>query len=410
MRKYKLVDKTNEEITFKTLLSSVRKNISLNNINNFHINDVNEILNTSSSLSDNADNGVYTIRSENEQKYTDGSRYNRGDMVRYHGQLFMANPNNPEDLTTDTIPSMYSQNWIALSDNQCEKLVWWDKSPEELDNHNLINFGNILNNLPTILRKGQFYDYFNDGDYYILNTSNGHTYTMRLNYNEWIDNQGITYASVDAISDEVIPNIQFNVPKIFEGENTKYLSSLYGVGLTTVFNTVFEELKKYRDINLQNRISWGIESPYIKWRNYYGYYRQLPIEKGGTYNSSLSNQYYLHSLDDITKKRINEVPNIWLPIEQEVFGLTYNSCAPSVEASFKQYTTLNTAFKRCKTLNGLPVPWMTMSVYKNDVRPIIVDVFGNEVNYALYDQNGGFNESIYVPLCVTLLTVEKSYT
>ena len=70
MHKYKLVDKTNEEITFKTLLSGVRKNTSLNNINSFHINDINDILNTSSSLADNADNGVYTIRSENEQKHT----------------------------------------------------------------------------------------------------------------------------------------------------------------------------------------------------------------------------------------------------------------------------------------------------------------------------------------------------
>lgn len=409
MRKYKLVDKRNEEITFKTLLSSVRKNTSLDNINSFHINDISDILNTTSSIVDNAYNGLYTIRNENEKKYSNGDSYNRGVIVRYKGQLFMANPHNQEDLSTDTIPSMYSQNWIALSDNQCEKLVGWDKSQDEMGNHNLINFGNILEKLPTILRNGQFYDYFNDGDYYILNTSNGHTYTMRLNYNEWIDNQGVTYMSVDAISDEVIPNIQFNLSKIFEGENTKSLSSLYGVGITTVFDTVFDELKKYRDSNLQNRISYGIQSPYIKWRNYYGYYRQLPVEKGGKYNSSLSNQYYLNTLDDITKQRINEIPNIWLPIEQEVFGITYNSCAPTVEASFKQYTTLDTAFKRCKTLNGLPVPWMTVSMYKNDVRPIIVDVFGNEVNYAVYDQSGGFNESVYVPLCVTLLTVQKTY-
>ena len=92
MRKYKLVDKTNEEITFKTLLSGVRKNTSLDNINSFHINDINDILNTSSSLADNADNGVYTIRSENEQKHTDGNRYSRGDIVRFKGQIFMANP------------------------------------------------------------------------------------------------------------------------------------------------------------------------------------------------------------------------------------------------------------------------------------------------------------------------------
>lgn len=409
MRKYKLVDKRNEEITFKTLLSSVRKNTSLDNINSFHINDISDILNTTSSIVDNAYNGLYTIRNENEKKYSNGDSYNRGVIVRYKGQLFVANPHNQEDLSTDTIPSMYSQNWIALSDNQCEKLVGWDKSQDEMGNHNLINFGNILEKLPTILRNGQFYDYFNDGDYYILNTSNDHMYTMRLNYNEWTDNQDVTYISVDAISDEVIPGIRYNLSESFEGENTIHLSSLYGVGLRTVFNKVFNSLKEYRDNNLQNRISWGIQAPYTKWRNYYGYYRSLPIEKGGIYNSSLSNQYYLNTLDDITKERINEVPNIWLPIEKEVFGVTYNSCCPTVEASFKQYKTLDTAFKRVKTLNGQPVPWMTMSIYNNNIRPIIVDVFGNEVNYAVYDQSGGFNESVYVPLCVTLLTVQKTY-
>lgn len=408
MRKYKLVDKRNEEITFKTLLSSVRKNTSLDNINSFHINDISNILNTTSSIVDNAYNGLYTVHNENEKKYSDGDSYNRGDIVRYKGQLFMANPHNQEDLSTDTIPSMYSQNWIALSDNQCEKLVGWDKSQDELGNHNLINFGNILDNLPTILRNGQFYDYFNDGDYYILTTSNGHVYTMRLNYAEWTDDQGTTYISVDAISDEVIPNIRYNLSESFEGENTIHLSSLYGVGLRTIFNKVFNSLKEYRDNNLQNRMSWGIQAPYTKWRNYYGYYRALPIEKGGIYNTSLSNQYYLNSLDDISKERINEIPNIWLPIEKEVFGVTYNSCCPPVEASFKQYTTLNTAFKRCKTLNGVPVPWMTMSIYNNNIRPIIVDVFGNELNYAVYDQNGGFNDYVYLPLCVTLLTIQKN--
>lgn len=408
MRKYKLVGKTNEEITFKTLLSSVRKNTSLDNINSFHINDIGDILNTTSSLVDNAYNGIYTIRNETEQKYSDGERYNRGDIVRYKGQLFMANPHNPEDLSTDTIPSMYSQNWIAISDNQCEKLVGWDKSQDELGNQNLINFGNILNELPNILRNGRFYDYFNDGDFYILTTKTGHVYTMRLNYNEWIDDQGVTYVSVDAISDEVIPDIRFNLSESFEGENTIHLNSLYGVGSRTIFNKLFNSLIEYRNNNLQDRISWGIQAPYIKWRNYYGYYRKLPIEKGGVYNSSYSNQYYLNTLDDITKERINEVPNIWLPIENEVFGVTYNSCCPSVEASFRQYTTLNTAFKRCKTLNGVPVPWMTMSIYKDTIRPILVDVFGNEINYAVYDQSGGFTDYVYLPLCVTLLTIPKN--
>ena len=133
MRKYKLVDKRNEEITFKTLLSSVRKNTSVDNINSFHINDINDILNTTSSIVDNAYNGLYTIRNENEKKYSNGDSYNRGVIVRYKGQLFVANPYNQEDLSTDTIPSMYSQNWIALSDNQCEKLVGWDKSQDEID-------------------------------------------------------------------------------------------------------------------------------------------------------------------------------------------------------------------------------------------------------------------------------------
>lgn len=100
-----------------------------------------------------------------------------------------------------------------------------------------------------------------------------------------------------------------------------------------------------------------------------------------------------------------EVPNIWLPNEKEVFGVTYNCVCPEVEATFKQYKTLDTAFKRVKTLNGKPVPWMTLSMHKSTPHPIIVDANGNELSYEYWAQHGGFDEYIYLPLCVTLVTI-----
>lgn len=407
MRKYKLINKSNEEISLKTLLSNVENDTSLNTINRFHIHDISSIYDKASSFADNADNGAYTINNEYSQEYADSARYKRGSIVRYKGQLFMARPYNPEDITTDTIPSMYSQNWVALSDNQNGKLVGWDKSKHELGDYNIINFGNILNKLPLILSRNQFYDFFNDGDYYILTDASGNQYTMRISYNEWFDNIGNVWMSVDAISDEVIPTISYNTNQIFESSISADREYLYGVGLTTIFARVFDDLSNYRNKNLTDRLSFG-QSPYTKSRNYNGFYRRFPLKKGGSYGTSEERGYYLNQNDDVTKKRINEVPNIWLPLEKEVFGVTYNTVSPASEASFKQYKTLNTAFKRVKTLNKKPVCWMTMSIYNNTLKPIIVDVFGNEVNYDSYNIYGGFNEPIYLPLCVTLLTLQKN--
>lgn len=406
MRKYKLTNKSNEEISFNTLLSNVKSNTSLNNVNKFHIHAISDIYDRAASFSDNADNGMYTIDTETPQEYVDGSRYKRGSIVRYKGQVFMARPLNSGDLTVETIPSMYSENWIAISDNQCEKLLGWDKAKEELGDYNITNFGNILNNLPLILARGQFYTFFNDGDYYILTDSSGNQYTMRISYNEWMDDSGNTWMSVDAISDEVIPYISYNINEIFESSLTSDSEFLYGVGLTTIFARVFNDLAAYRKKTLTDRISFG-QPPYTKTRNYNGFYRQFPLKKGANYGTSREHSYYMNRLDDITKKRINEVPNIWLPLEKEVFGLTYNTVSPATEASFKQYKVLNTAFKRVKTLNKKPVCWMTMSIYNNTQKPIIVDMYGNEVNYESYNNYGGFNEPIYLPLCVTLLTLKK---
>ena len=304
---------------------------------------------------------------------------------------------------------MYSMDWVAVSDVQHGKFIGRDAA--DLGDYNRINNSNAIDNLVGALTSYNFYDYFNDGDWYALTTLNDHIYTMRINYNEWTDSQGRTYMSVDAISDEVIPTIRYKVNEVIEKESTQGLESFTRASNLSVFGRVFDSLLTYKDQNLTGLKfkSSGLIQPYVKWRNYHGYDRIYSIKKGGYYTVNNTDTYYLDELDSQYKKSMYEVPNIWLPNEKEVFGVSYNCICPPVEASFRQYKTLDTAFKRVKTLNGTPVPWMTMSMYKNRLRPVVVDTNGNEVSYEYWDSHGGFNEFVYLPLCVTLITIQKDY-
>ena len=407
MRKYKLVNNENEEISFNIPLSNVIENRSGDRQGMMHISEVNTIFQLASQVEDDYENHKYTINCTQDFKYSDGETNEINRLVKHKGQTFLCSPQFGREDTTDTMPNMYSENWVAISDIQYGKFIGRDMHPTELGDYNRINNGNAIDNLLGALSSYNFYDYFNDGDWYALTTTNDHVYTMRINYNEWTDGQGRTFMSVDAISDEVIPVARYKVSEFLEKNNTSTKESFSRVSTESVFGRVFDTLKTYRSNNLTGLKSFGLTSPYVKRRNYHGYDRSLFLEKGGTYSVPESSNYYLDDLDSQYKKPMYEIPNIWLPNEKEVFGVSYNCVCPPVEASFKQYKTLDTAFKRVKTLNGEPVPWMTLSMHKSTPHPLIVDTNGNELSYEYWMNHGGFDEYVYLPLCVTLLTVEK---
>lgn len=409
MRKYKLVNNENEEISFNIPLSNVIENRSGDKEGAIHISDANRIFQLGNQCEDDFDNNKYTINSSQDFKYSDGETTQLNTLVKHKGQTFLCAPQFGRADTTETMPNMYSMDWVAVSDVQHGKFIGRDA--EDLGDYNRINNSNAIDNLVGALTSYNFYDYFNDGDWYALTTLNDHIYTMRINYNEWTDSQGRTYMSVDAISDEVIPTIRYKVNGVIEKESTQELESFTRASNLSVFGRVFDSLLTYKDRNLTGLKfkSSGLIQPYVKWRNYHGYDRDSHIKKGGCYTVNNTDTYYLDELDSQYKKNMYEVPNIWLPNEKEVFGVSYNCICPPVEASFRQYKTLDTAFKRVKTLNGKPVPWMTMSMYKNRLRPVVVDTNGNEVSYEYWDSHGGFNEFVYLPLCVTLITIQKDY-
>lgn len=405
MKKYKLVNNENEEISFNIPLSNVIEDRRGDKPGALHISDTNTIFQFASQAEDDFDNHKYTVNASQDFKYSNGDTTHINTLLKHKGQTFLCSPQFGREETTETMPNMYSEDWIAISDIQHGKFIGRDTNPTELGDYNRINNGNAIEKLFDTLISYNFYDYFNDGDWYALTTLNGHVYTMRLNYNEWVNKNGKKCMSVDAISDEVIPIIRYKVSEILEKTDTKSLTSLERASNLSVFGRIFDSLQEYRTTNLTGLHSFGLAGPYIKWRYYHGYDRTLPLEKGGVYTTDSKQGYYLDQVDSVYKKNMYEVPNIWLPNEKEVFGVTYNCVCPEVEAAFKQYKTLDTAFKRVKTLNGKPVPWMTLSMHKSTPHPIIVDSNGNELSYEYWAQHGGFDEYIYLPLCVTLLTI-----
>lgn len=405
MKKYKLVNNENEEISFNIPLSNVIEDRRGDKPGALHMSDTNRIFQFASQAEDDFDNHKYTVNASQDFKYSDGDTTHINTLLKHKGQTFLCSPQLGRGETTETMPNMYSEDWVAISDTQHGKFIGRDADPAELGDYNRINNGDAIEKLFDTLVSHNFYDYFNDGDWYTLTTLNGHVYTMRLNYNEWVNKNGKKCMSVDAISDEVIPIIRYRVSEILEKADTESLTSLERASNLSIFGRIFDSLQTYRTTNLTGLHSFGLAGPYIKWRYYHGYDRALPLEKGGVYTTNSEQGYYLDMVDSVYKKNMYEVPNIWLPNEKEVFGVTYNCVCPEVEATFKQYKTLDTAFKRVKTLNGKPVPWMTLSMHKSTPHPIIVDDNGNELSYEYWAQHDGFDKYIYLPLCVTLLTI-----
>ena len=211
---------------------------------------------------------------------------------------------------------------------------------------------------------------------------------------------GNTYGFIDAISDEVIPNFSIDSPYITEGDLTEKNKSSYQMHLNTLYRRIVQETNTYlNNLNIPQFFKTGVP----KKRNYWGVDRNFPILKDN-YFSIDKMDYYMNAFDTVNNMPINTLNPIWLPTEKEVFGKTYNCLVPSLEASFQQYKTLDSAYKRVKTLGDIAVPWLTYSTYNETSLPIIVDRDGTEVCYEAYNTMGGYRDPVYVPFCITLAT------
>lgn len=399
MKRYVLKDKNNNDVTFHI----DKDNILKTEFFDLDFSSVDFYLDRNVEA---ADYHYRTLAIPNEIELHTHEIYKRGTVGTFEGQFFMALPEDPgSDLVSDSrSPRMYSPDWIALSNNNVGKCVGMingdtDDSLEDLE------YGNLLTLLrsPNIVR--DFYEYFNDGDYYLITDAKSYKvlFHMRLNRQTWRDpSNGKTYGFIDAISDEVIPDIIIMHPYITEGESTMKNTSAYEMNLNTLYKGIIQNIYMYlNNLNIPQFFKTGVP----KKRNYWGIDRSHPIFKSdySTYESLEQMDYYMNSVDNIDHRPMNTLTPIWLPTEKEVFGKTYNSIVPQVEASFQQYKTLDSAYKRVKTLEGIAVPWLTYSTYRETVKPIIVDRDGTEVYHKGYNMVE-YTDSAYVPFCITLAT------
>lgn len=356
---------------------------------------------------DAAHHNYRTISIPNEIELHTGKEYNRGTVGTFEGQFFMA---LPEDQTRDTLsidrsPRMFSPDWIALSNNNIGKCIGIINGNTD-DNAADPEYGSLIRLLKSTNVVRDFYQYFNDGDYYIITDAkrdNNVLFHMRLNHQTWRNpSDGKTYGFIDAISDEVIPNFSIDSPYITEGDLTEKNKSSYQMHLNTLYRKIVQETNTYlNNLNIPQFFKTGVP----KKRNYWGVDRNFPILKDN-YFSIDKMDYYMNAFDTVNNMPINTLNPIWLPTEKEVFGKTYNCLVPSLEASFQQYKTLDSAYKRVKTLDDMVVPWLTYSTYNKTSLPIIVDRDGTEVCYEAYNTMGGYRDPVYVPFCITLATQE----
>lgn len=411
MKSYKLKNKQREDIAVRFNIDNIkhsnryRDDITLQP-NDIAINDSNFDMYVRG-----FDNGHYTVNIPENIKYKLGSTVKKGTITRLKGQPFICIPSDTYNIKIK--PNEYSPNWVALGESYAPKCIGIDtvRTPTS-DKSNSTEFGNMLYKLPTILSRGEYYKYFKDGDYFLLIPKNDTTiYTMRINYREWFDkNTNKIYLSVDAISDELIPNISFRMSDSLESNQYSDEKFIKDVGIRGLVDKFFMQIQEYYNTNFAGcfvQTSYG-EKKSLKYGNYKLYVRDSPKSP---YN--LSESRFVEATDIFTGESVSVIGRVWLPLEKEVFGRNYRSLTRYTETTFKQYPTLDTPFKRVKYVvdnNGdhIPKPWMTFSIYRRTSKPVIVGKQGENIPIDTFNRIGGYQEEIYSPLCITLATYIKS--
>lgn len=351
-----------------------------------------------------------TLKVPEDMKYKKGTRYNRSEIVIHNSQVFVV----VAEAGTTNEPFPYSKDWIALTDSygsKCVAIVKWISGSTAGDVFEQDNYGNIgLVEMGDILRNGKYYDYFNDGDYMIVIDRNNYKYTMRMNFREFVDDAGSTEVSVDFISDELIPSIVLHPNDTFgiENDDIKYLDEFTNSSVEE-FSTVASKLDLYLYGELPNFLIGLLKN---KYGYYAGYDRSRRVSNGGVYshNRNHMNGFYTSSSLGFSN-HFNLEKLLWLPTATEVFGAVPfrkpDKYAFNIESGFRQLPSLNTAYKRVKTLNGKPRLWMTYTIESGTKYPCIVNEDGTRVPMGLANSNNKTRgNDVYVPLCFTMGNVK----
>lgn len=345
-----------------------------------------------------------------DMKYKKGTRYNRSELVIHNNQVFVS----VAEAGTTTEPFPYSRDWIALTDSygsKCVAIIPWMDHSMDGDLYEQFNYGNIgLVEMGDILRNGKYYDYFNDGDYMIIIDRDGYKYTMRMNFREFVDDAGSTEVSVDFVSDELIPSIVINLNNTFgiETEEVKYLDEFTNVSIEA-FSIVPNKLDSYQTSNLPNFLIGLLRN---KYGYYAGYDRSRRISNGGVYSHNrdhMNGLYTPSSLGFGSHFTLEKL--LWLPTATEVFGAVPfrkpDKYAFNIESGFRQLPSLDTAFKRVKTIGGKPRQWMTYTIESGTKYPCVVNEDGTRIPMGLANSNNNTRgNDVYVPLCFTMGNVK----
>lgn len=347
-----------------------------------------------------------TLKVPEDMKYKKGTRYNRSEIVIHNSQVFVV----VAEAGTTSEPFPYSKDWIALTDSygsKCVAIVKWIPGSTAGDVFEQDNYGNIgLVEMGDILRNGKYYDYFNDGDYMIVIDRNNYKYTMRMNFREFVDDAGSTEVSVDFVSDELIPNIVLHPNDTFgiENDDIKYLDEFTNSSVEE-FSTVASKLDLYLYGELPNFLIGLLKN---KYGYYAGYDRSRRVSNGGVYshNRNHMNGFYTSSSLGFSN-HFNLEKLLWLPTATEVFGAVPfrkpDKYAFNIESGFRQLPSLDTAYKRVKTLGGKPQLWMTYTIESGTKYPCIVNEDGTRVLMGLANSNNKTRgNDVYVPLCFTM--------
>ena len=402
MKHHILVNHQNEEISFKLNASD----IEISGDNNFMYTNY-----PFASLEDNI-NGYIRFRSNYRLKYNEPLEYNpdkeyfMGDVVKFNNQLFMniiRSDDIPTNRTDDKTPNMYSSEWVAITDAWGSKCVAYypytnTGSGDAMRFKTYGSFG--LPDIESMLQFGTFYQYFNDGDYFLVEDLNHNFYKMRMNYVEVVNENGSTIRRIDCVSDELIPHMSFKINTDFGVENDTYQYS------DTINNEYIWEISKMGKLLVTNDTSLVLNMLMGRIKPKGGYYRTYSrsqrLDRGGSYTNNISN-----NTDYESARKLSDTSNynvsFWLPTEKEVFGISYGIIDGYIESDFQQLKSLNTPYKRVKTVNGVPKPWATYTMYKNTKYPCIVGEDGTMLPMNLLNGNGNsYDKDIYMPLCFSI--------
>lgn len=351
-----------------------------------------------------------TLKVPEDMKYRKGIRYNRSEIVIHNSQVFVV----VAEAGTTSEPFPYSKDWIALTDSygsKCVAIIKWTSGSVDGDLFEQDNYGNIgLVEMGDILRNGKYYDYFNDGDYMIVIDRNNYKYTMRMNFREFVDDAGSTEVSVDFISDELIPSILLHPNDTFGIENDaiKYLDEFTNSSVEE-FSTLASKLDLYLYGELPNFLIGLLKN---KYGYYAGYDRSRRVSNGGVYihDRNHMNGFYTSSSLGFSN-HFNLEKLLWLPTATEVFGAVPfrkpDKYAFNIESGFRQLPSLDTAYKRVKTLGGKPQLWMTYTMESGTKYPCIINEDGTRVPMGLANSNNKTRgNDVYVPLCFTMGNVK----